>query len=187
MTKTYNVAVVVGSIRKDSVNRKVANALIEIAPSELKLKLIDISQLELFNQDLEETPPTSWVEFKKGIKAADAVLFVTPEHNRSFPAALKNALDIGSRPYGQNVWSGKPAAVISASPGPIGGFGANHHLRQCLVTINVSTMPTPETYIGGAYNLFDETGKLINEGTQKHLEKFAQSFLTWIQKNATSL
>ena len=126
MHKKRDVAVIVGSLRKGSLNRQVANALAELAPATLKLSIIEIGHLPIYNQDGDENPPASWTEFRDRIKAADAVLFVTPEHNRSVPAALKNALDVGSRPYGKNVWSGKPGAVVSASPGSIGGFGANH-------------------------------------------------------------
>jgi len=184
MANPRDVAVFVGSLRKDSINRKVAHALIGLAPSGLKLALVEIGELPLYNQDAENPPPAAWTAFRQRVKAADAVLFVTPEHNRSVPAALKNALDVGSRPYGQSAWSRKPGAVISASPGVIGGFGANHHLRQSLVFLDVPTMQQPEAYIGGADKLFDAQGKLINEGTQKFLQGFLQSFEAWI--NATS-
>src|SRR5579863_9892936 len=172
MDKGCDVAVIVGSLRKDSINRKVASALIELAPSSLKLDIIDIGQLPIYNQDGDGNPPAAWTAFRERIKAADAVLFVTPEHNRSVPAALKNALDVGSRPYGKNAWSGKPGAVVSASPGSIGGFGANHHLRQSLVFLNVPAMAQPEAYIGGADKLFDENANLINDGTRKFLQGF---------------
>ena len=150
MDKTRNVAVIVGSLRKDSINGKVANALAELAPAGMKLSIVDIGHLSIYNQDSYENPPVAWTEFRERIKASDAVLFVTPEHNRSVPAALKNALDIGSRPYGKNAWNGKPGAVVSASPGAIAGFGANHHLRQSLVFLNVPTMAQPEAYLGAA-------------------------------------
>src|SRR5438067_6328840 len=172
MSKVYDVAVLVGSIRRDSFNRKVANALKELAPPELKLSVIEIAGLPLYNQDSDANPPEAFTTFRARIKAADAVLFVTPEHNRSVPAALKNAIDVGSRPYGSSVWSGKPGAVVSASPGAIGGFGANHHLRQSLVFLNVPAMAQPEAYIGGADKLFDANGKLSNNGTRKFLTHF---------------
>jgi chromate reductase len=183
MNKTRNVAVIVGSLRKDSLNRKVANALAELAPAALKLSIIDIGHLPIYNQDDDENPPAAWTEFRERIKAADAVLFVTPEHNRSVPAALKNAIDIGSRPYGKNAWSGKPGAVISASPGSIGGFGANHHLRQSLVFLNIPAMAQPEAYLSHADKLFDANGKLSNEGTRKFLEGFMQAYVSWITAN----
>jgi chromate reductase, NAD(P)H dehydrogenase (quinone) len=150
MVQRIEVAVFIGSLRKASINRMVANALIELAPAELKLSIVEIDQLPLYNQDMEENPPPQWIQLRERIKTAAAVLFVTPEYNRSVPAALKNALDVGSRPYGMNTWSGRPGAVVSASPGAIGGFGANHHLRQSLVFLNVPAMPQPETYIGHA-------------------------------------
>lgn len=184
MSSARDVAVLIGSLRKESINRKVANALVELAPPSLKLEIVEIGQLPLYNQDGDANPPAEWTSFRTRIKAADAVLFVTPEHNRSVPAALKNALDIGSRPYGQSVWSAKPGAVVSASPSAIGGFGANHHLRQSLVFLNVPTMQQPEAYIGGADKLFDVNGKLTNEGTRKFLQSFMQAFATWTDANA---
>ena len=182
-----DVAVIVGSLRKDSINRKVANALIEIAPPELALSMAEIGQLPLYNQDADnDHPPAEWTAFRERIKAAGAVLFVTPEYNRSVPGALKNALDVASRPYGSNRWSGKPGAVVSASPGGIGGFGANHHLRQSLVFLNVPAMQQPEAYIGGADKLFDENAKLVNDGTRKFMQGFLVAFSAWIKANATA-
>ena len=186
MDKVLDVAVIVGSLRRSSLNRQVANSLAELAPATLELNIIDIGHLPIYNQDGDEEPPASWREFRDRIKAADGVLFVTPEHNRSVPAALKNALDVGSRPYGKNVWSGKPGAVVSASPGGIGGFGANHHLRQSLVFLNVPAMAQPEAYIGGADKLFDATGKLANVGTRKFLQGFMQAYAAWITANTRS-
>jgi len=186
MNKICDVAVIVGSLRKDSINRKVANALVELAPAALKLSIIEIGHLPMYNQDGDENPPAAWTQFRERIRAADAVLFVTPEHNRSVPAALKNALDIGSRPYGQSAWSGKPGAVVSASQGAIGGFGANHHLRQSLVFLNVPAMAQPEAYLGGADKLFDAHGKLANDGTRKFLQDFMHAFDAWITANSKS-
>ena len=186
MEKVRDVAVFVGSLRKDSLNRKVANALAELAPPALKLDIVEIGRLPLYNQDEEETPPAAWTAFRKRVKAADAVLFVTPEYNRSVPAPLKNALDVGSRPYGQSVWNEKPGAVVSASPGAIGGFGANHHLRQSLVFLNVPAMQQPEAYIGGADKLFDANGKLTNDGTRAFLQNFLLAFAAWITANSKS-
>lgn len=183
MDKNRDVAVIVGSLRKESFNRKVANALAELAPATLKLNIIEIGQLPIYNQDDDENPPAEWTAFRDRIRAADAVLFATPEHNRSVPAALKNALDVGSRPYGKSAWSGKPGAVVSASPGAIGGFGANHHLRQSLVFLNVPAMAQPEAYIGGADKLFDANGKLVNDGTREFLRSFIQAYDAWIAAN----
>lgn len=181
-----DVAVFVGSLRKDSINRKMANALIECAPSSLKLSIVEIGQLPLYNQDEEKEPPAPWIAFRNRVRPVDAVLFVTPEYNRSVPAPLKNALDVGSRPYGQSVWTGKPGAVLSASPGAVGGFGANHHLRQSLVFLNVPAMQQPEAYIGGADKLFDANGKLTNDSTHKFLQQFMQAFADWIDANTRS-
>ena len=184
MKAVHSVAVLVGSLRKDSINRKLARALVTLAPESLKLQIVEIGELSLYNQDIDASPPAQWTAFRERILAADAVLFVTPEYNRSVPAALKNALDVGSRPYGKSVWSGKPGAIVSASPGAIGAFGANHHLRQSLVFLNVPAMPQPEAYIGGADKLFDPSGQLTNDATRALLQRFMQSFAAWIAANA---
>ena len=184
MNPTHDVAVFVGSLRKESFNRKAAHALAALAPPSLKLQIVEIGQLPLYNQDIEENPPATWVEFRKRVKAADAVLFVTPEYNRSVPGVLKNAIDVGSRPYGQSAWDGKPGAVVSVSPGAIGAFGANQHLRQSLVFLNVPAMQQPEAYVGGAAKLFDADGKLVNDSTREFLQKFMQAFAVWIERNA---
>jgi len=181
MTTTRNVAVLVGSLRKASLNRKMAHALSALAGANLRLQIVEIGDLPFYNEDIEASrPPEAWTVFRKAIAAADAVLFVTPEYNRSVPAVLKNALDVGSRPYGQSVWNGKPGAVISVSPGAIGGFGANHHLRQSLVFLNVPAMAQPEAYVGSAGTLFDENGQITNESTRSFLEGFVKAFTAWI-------
>ncbi|MEY4513002.1 MAG: hypothetical protein RLZZ450_5124 [Pseudomonadota bacterium] len=182
---THQVAVIVGSLRKGSFNRLVAQAIASLSPPELAFTFVEIGDLPLYNQDLEtDAAPAAWQRFRKELKAADAVLFATPEYNRSVSAALKNAIDVGSRPYGQSVYDGKPAAVVSVSPGASGGFGANHHLRQSLVFLNMPTLQQPEAYIGGAGSLFDEAGKLKNESTAKFLSTFASAFASWINKHS---
>lgn len=178
--KKYKIAVVVGSLRKESYNLKTAKVLMKQAPESLEMELLDISDLPMFNEDLEDSPPEQWLEFRKKIKDADGFLFLTPEYNRSVPAVLKNAIDVGSRPYGKNSWDGKPAGIVSVSIGNISGFGANHHLRQSLVFINMPTMAQPEAYIGGAAELFDDNGKLINDSTRDFLKLYMQSFEEWI-------
>ncbi len=183
MSTTRDVAVFVGSLRKESFNRKLANALIAMAPAPLKLEIVEIRQLPLYNQDDDANPPTASAAFKARVQKADAVLFVTPEYNRSVPGILKNAIDIASRPYGKSAWDGKPGAVISVSPGVIGGFGANHHLRQSLVFLNVPAMPQPEAYIGNAAKLFDEAGKLADDLVRDFVSKFLQAFAQWIERN----
>jgi chromate reductase len=175
-----NIAVLVGSLRKGSLNRKMANVLCGLAPDQLKLEIVEIRNLPLYNADLEENPPAEWVQFRDRIRTVDAILFVTPEYNRSVPAGLKNAIDVGSRPYGKSVWDRKPAAVISVSPGAIGGFGANHHLRQSFVFLNMPALQQPEAYIGGAESLFDQEGKLTQESTRKFVLTFLNSFAGWI-------
>jgi chromate reductase len=184
MDKPMNVCVLVGSLRKASLNGMLANALMSLAPSSMKLEKVEIGQLPFFNQDLESgASPVQWTAFRERVKAADAVLFVTPEYNRSVPPALKNALDVGSRPYGSSVWDRKPGAIASCSPSAIGAFGANHHLRQSLVFLNMPTMQQPEAYVGHADKLFDEHGELVNDGTRKFLQAFMQAFANWVETN----
>lgn len=180
---TKKIAVIVGSLRKESYNRKMAMALMAIAPASLKMEIVEIGQLSIYNQDYDDNPPASWVEFRQIIKNFDGVLFVTPEYNRSLPAVLKNAIDIGSRPYGQSVWDGKSCAVVSVSLGTTGGFGANHHLRQSLVFLNMPTMQQPEAYIGNAGNLFDASGKIAEQRTQEYLQKFITAFANWVDRH----
>jgi chromate reductase len=184
---TKKIAVFVGSLRKESFNRKMARALMELAPKSLTLEMVEIGRLPLYNQDYDDegTPPAEYIDFRQRVKSFDGVLFVTPEYNRSVPAVLKNALDVGSRPFGQSVWGGKPGAVVSVSPGAIGGFGANHHLRQSLVFLDIPAMQQPEAYIGSASQLFDEEGKINNEGTRGFLVKFMEAFAAWVEKNTT--
>jgi chromate reductase len=183
MSTTRNVAVFVGSLRKESLNRKLANALIAMAPSSLKLDIVEIGNLPLYNQDHETDPPPAVRDFKQRVAAADAVLFITPEYNRSVPGVLKNAIDVASRPYGQSAWNGKPGAVASVSPGAIGGFGANQHLRQSMVFLNVPMLQQPEAYIGGAGNMFDDKGNIADDTTREFMEKFLQAFSAWIERN----
>jgi chromate reductase, NAD(P)H dehydrogenase (quinone) len=179
------IAVIVGSLRKESFNRKMARALASLAPESLKLEIIEIGGLPLYNQDFDDDPPAAYVEFRKRIQEFDGFLFVTPEYNRSVPGVLKNAIDVGSRPYGKSVWNGKPGAVISVSIGAQGGFGANHHLRQSLVFLNVPTMPQPEAYIGNAASLFDESGNLSNDSTKQFAAKYMQAFAAWVEVNTS--
>jgi chromate reductase len=182
MSKVHTVAVLVGSLRKQSINRKVALALAELAPANLKLNIIEIGDLPLYNEDIDETPPAAYSTFREQVRSSDAVLFVTPEYNRSVPAPLKNAIDVGSRPYGKSAWSGKPGAVISVSPGAVGGFGANHHLRQSLVFLNVPCLQQPEAYLGGAGTFFDESGKLSDK-VQPFLQSFIDAFAGWVEQH----
>ena len=183
MSNARNVAVFVGSLRKESFSRKIANALIAMSPPALKLEIVEIGHLPLYNQDLEADPPQVVREFKQKLETFEAVLFVTPEYNRGVPGSLKNAIDVGSRPYGKSSWSGKPGAVISNSPGAIGGYGANHALRQSLVFLNVPAMAQPEAYIGGVAGMFDAKGALTNDPMREFLQKFLAAFAQWVERN----
>jgi chromate reductase, NAD(P)H dehydrogenase (quinone) len=183
MSKPRDIVVIVGSIRHNSFSGMVAGALAEVAPEGLKLEQVPIAHLQLYNQDLDGDPPQSWQEFKARVRQADGVIFVTPEHNRSVPAALKNALDIASRPYGDNAWAAKPGLVVSQSPGQIGGFGANHHLRQSLAFLDVKAMAQPEIYLSHSAKLFDENGKLTSDSTRDFLAKSMVAFGDWVEAN----
>lgn len=176
------IGVFVGSLRKDSYNKKLAHALIELAPKSLDLEIIEIGNLPFFNQDDEPNPPKSWVKFREILKSLDGFIIVTPEYNRSVPAVLKNALDVGSRPYGQNLWD-MPCAVVSSSIGATGAFGANHHLRQSLVFLNAPCMNQPEVYLSYVNKYFDDAGNINNEDTKKFLANFMEAFAHWVEKN----
>ena len=180
------IAVIVGSLRKESFSRKISKVLMTLSPKTFEMEEVDISELSIYNQDFDDegNTPSSWTVFRKQMEKYDAILFVTPEYNRSVPALLKNALDIGSRPYGKNIWDGKPGAVVSVSPGALSAFGANHHLRQSLVFLNIPTMQQPEAYIGNVATLFDESGALTNERTREFLQKFIDAFVIWVETNA---
>ena len=180
---SVRVALIVGSLRKGSYSRAIGMAMKEIAAPGLDLVPVEIGDLPLYDPDLDnDAPPPAWTRFRDEVAATQAVLFVTPEYNRSIPGALKNALDVGSRPYGHSVWSGKPAAIVSVSPGALGAFGANHHLRQPLVFLNMPTMQQPEAYIGNVADLLDENGKLKKDDTRKFLNSFTDAFAAWIDK-----
>jgi len=184
MSKVYKVAVLVGSLRQASINRRIALALADMAPPSLALEIVEIGDLALYNEDIDGAePPAAYTRFRQEVAAADAVIFVTPEYNRSVPAALKNAIDVGSRPYGKSVFAGKPAAVVSASPGAIGGFGANHHVRQSLVFLDMPCMQQPETYLGNAGSFFNEQGELV-DSTRSFLNKIITTFDNWVARHA---
>jgi chromate reductase len=179
---TIEVAVLVGSLRNGSFSKAVADAIAELAAPRLALKQIEIGDLPLYNPDLDENTPPAWQRLRDDVGAAQAVLFVTPEYNRSVPASLKNAIDIGSRPYGQSVWNNKPAAIVSNSPGMIGGFGANHHLRQSLVFLNMPILQQPEMYLSKIDGSIDGHGKLTGESTLAFLSNFVDAYVAWIER-----
>src|SRR5476651_399378 len=177
------VAVIIGSLRKDAFTRRVAHALQQLQPAGLALEIVEIRDLALYNPDSEESPPAAWVAFRDSVRACDTVIFVTPEYNRSIPGGLKNAIDVGSRPYGKSVWSGKPCGVVSASPGALGGFGANHHLRQCFVFLDMPILPQPEMYVGSVDKLVEPGGKVTSDATRELFTKFLSTFASWIERN----
>ncbi len=181
MPARKKTGVLIGSLRKGSFSRKIAKAVIALAPETLDFEIIEIGGVSFFNQDLEETPPADWVALREKIKACDAILFVTAEYNRSVPGVLKNAIDVASRPYGKNAFDGKPAAIISTSIGAIGGFGANHHLRQSLTFLNMPQLTQPEMYVGHSADVVGEDGTVTDAGTCEYLAKFGKVFAEWVE------
>jgi chromate reductase len=177
-----HIVAVIGSLRRESYTRRVVLALKQLAPS-LSIEEANIGALPLYNEDDDAgTPPPAWQAFRDAVRRADAVLFATPEYNRSVPGVLKNAIDVGSRPYGASVWNGKPAAVVSASPGALGGFGANHHLRQSLVFLDMPVLQQPEMYLARVDKLVDERGQVRSAEAGKFLGEFAVAFEQWIRQ-----
>jgi chromate reductase, NAD(P)H dehydrogenase (quinone) len=182
MGSATNVAVLVGSLRAESLSRKLALNVCARAAPRLECVLLEIGDLPLYNEDLDDSPPAPWERLRQQIRAANAVLFVTPEYNRSIPGVLKNAIDVASRPAGRNSFDGKPAAVISQTPHALGGFGANHTLRQCCVYLNMPIMQQPEAYISGSAKLLDESGKIRSADTGRFLDDFMGAFSAWIAR-----
>jgi NAD(P)H-dependent FMN reductase/ketosteroid isomerase-like protein len=180
VSKPASVAIIVGSLRKASLSRKCANHLIAHAPASLQCRLVEIGNLPLYNEDLDADPPESWTRFRSEVASADALLFVTPEYNRSIPGCLKNAVDVGSRPEGKNLFDGMPAGVVSVTPYKLGAFGANHALRQTFVFLNLLVMQQPEAYVASAGELFDETGALKSDETTTFFDKFLTAFDGWV-------
>lgn len=176
------LGIIIGSLRKESYNRKIAEYMVNQLDSDFEVEILEIGKLALYNEDLDDNPPSEWTDFRKKVKEKDAYLFVSPEYNRSMPAVLKNALDVASRPMQENVWNDKPGAVITASPGAIGGFGSNHHLRQTMTFLNLHIMAQPEAYLGGIDQALDEDGNLTNERTLAFLQKIALEFKKWTDK-----
>lgn len=180
--RKYKIAALVGSLRKESYNRKVAENLIRLAPENIEMDVVKIDQLEHYNEDLDtDTPPEEWTAFREKMKTYDGVFLFTPEYNRSVSGVLKNALDVGSRPYGKSVWDGKPAAVASASMSPLAGAVANHTLRQSLVFLNMPVMQQPEIYIGSAHELFDEHGKAV-ENSATFFKQVIDAYADWVKR-----
>lgn len=178
----HTVAVIVGSLRKESFSLKIANALARLAPPSLKLEIITLHGLSFFNQDLEATPPADWVAFREKIQASDAVLFVTPEYNRSTSGVLKNAIDVASRPYGKSSFLGKPTGIVANSPGPLGGVAAAMHLKSILPGITGPILQQPEIYLNGVGDAFDDKGNLTKEALEKVLKAYIDAFAAWVER-----
>jgi len=182
MAPPRDIAVLVGSLRRESFNRKAALGLARLAPERLSLAIVGIGALPLYDQDLDDDPPAAWTDFRERVRRADGLLFVTPEYNRSVPGVLKNAIDVGSRPYGKSAFANKPGAVISVSPGRYGGFGANHHLRQSCVFLDIPLMQQPEAYLGGVSDAtFGPDGAVEDAAARKLLKRFIDAYADWIE------
>jgi chromate reductase len=178
----HTVAVIVGSLRKESFSLKFANALAKLAPASLKLEIVTLHGLSFYNQDLEANAPADWVAFREKVQASDAVLFVTPEYNRSTSGVMKNAIDVGSRPSGKSSFMGKPTGIISNSPGAIGGMGAAMHLKSILPGISGPIMQQPEIYLNGVGDAFDDKGNLTKEALEKVLKAYIEAFAVWVER-----
>jgi chromate reductase len=178
----YNIVVIAGSLRKDSFSLKIANALAKLAPPSLKLEVTTLNGISFFNQDLEGAPPADWLAFREKLQKSNGVIFVTPEYNRAIPGVLKNAIDVGSRPYGKSSFLGKPVGIVSNSPGPLGGVSAAKTLQNILPGISGPIMGQPETYLNGVGDAFNEKGELTKESLQKVLEQFLAAFAAWVEK-----
>src|SRR5580693_7613921 len=183
MATPYSVAVIVGSLRKDSFSLRIANALVKLAPDTLKLNVVTLHGISFFNQDLEGAPPADWVKFREMLQASDAVLFVTPEYNRAISGVLKNAIDVGSRPYGKSSFNGKPTGIVSNSPGPLGGVSAAKTLQNILPGISGPIMGQPEIYLNGVGDGFDEKGELIKESLQGVLKQYLDAYAAFVEKH----
>src|ERR1700693_5527153 len=172
MASPYNIVVIVGSIRKESFTLKIANTLAKMAPASIKLDVTTLHGISFFNQDLEAAPPADWVAFREKLQKSSGVLFVTPEYNRSIPGVLKNAIDVGSRPYGKSSFLGKPIGIVSNSPGPLGGVNAAKQLQNIMPGISGPIMGQPETYLNGVGDAFDDKGQVSKESLQKVLQQY---------------
>lgn len=183
MNRQLRVATLVGSLRRESYTRRVVNTLRDLAKDRMEIEIVPIAALPMYSEDDDaDAPPVAWRELREQVRNADAVLFATPEYNRSIPGAMKNAIDVGSRPYGASVWGGKPAAVLSVSPGSLGGFGANHHLRQCLTFLDMPVLQQPEVYLGDVSAVMDANGVITRKETVEFLGAFLGAFEHWIRR-----
>lgn len=179
------IGILAGSLRKASFSKQLAKAVVDLAPEGYEFKIISMADLPVYNQDFDEgaTLPPAIEQFRAEMSTVQGVIFITPEYNRSIPGVLKNAIDIGSRPYGKSVWDKKPAAVFSNSPGNIAAFGANHHLRQCLVFLNMPVMQQPEVYLADIGEQFDDDGNVKDESVRDFLKQAVEAYIKWFEKN----
>lgn len=179
------IGIIAGSLRKESFSKKIGKALLAMAPEGFEFKTIRLDDLPIYNQDFDDNNevPEAYTTFREELKKIDGFIFITPEYNRSVPAVLKNALDVGSRPYGKSVWDGKPGAIFSNSPGAVGGFGANHHLRQSFVFLNIPVMQQPEVYLAKINELFDESGTIKEGDTKDFIKKAVDAYIIWFSQN----
>ncbi|MFM0740808.1 NAD(P)H-dependent oxidoreductase [Paraburkholderia xenovorans] len=182
----HHIAVVVGSLRRESFNRQLAQAVISLAPADFTFEFIDIGGLPLYSQDYDADYPEVAKNLKQRVKAADGLLFVTPEYNRSIPGVLKNALDWGSRPWGTNSWGNKPGAVIGTSLGATGTALAQQHLRNVLGYLDVATLAQPEVFIKHDATAINEKGEILNDGTRKFLQSFVDRYVAWVKLHAAA-
>jgi chromate reductase len=182
MATPNSVVVIVGSLRKESFSLKIANALAKLAPDTLKLNVVTLHDISFFNQDLEANPPADWLAFRDKLQKSNGVLFITPEYNRSIPGVLKNAIDVGSRPYGKSSFLGKPIGIISNSPGPLGGVSAAKHLQNILPGISGPIMGQPEIYLNAVGDAFDDKGQCTKESLQKVLQQYIDAFAAFVEK-----
>ena len=183
MTGPHDVVVIVGSLRKASFSLKIANALAKLAPATLKLDVVTLHGISFFNQDLESAPPADWLKFRETLQRSNGVLFITPEYNRSIPGVLKNAIDVGSRPYGKSSFNGKPTGIISNSPGPLGGVSAAKHLQTILPGICGPIMQQPEIYLNGVGDAFNDKGELVKESLQTVFKQYIDAFAAHVEKH----
>jgi chromate reductase, NAD(P)H dehydrogenase (quinone) len=183
MATPYNIVVLVGSLRKESFTLKIAKALSGLAPDTLNLNLVTLHDISFFNQDLEASPPADWLALREKLHNSNGVLFVTPEYNRSIPGVLKNAIDVGSRPYGKSSFLGKPIGIVSNSPGPLGGVSAAKHLQNILPGICGPILGQPEIYLNGVGDAFDDQGELIKESLQAIMKQYIDAFAAFVEKH----
>ena len=183
MATPFNIVVLVGSLRKESFSLKIAKAFAKLAPDTLKLNVVTLNDISFFNQDLEANPPADWLAFRETLQKSDGVLFVTPEYNRSMPGVLKNAIDVGSRPYGKSSFLGKPVGIVSNSPGPLGGVSAAKHLQNVMPGISGSVMGQPEIYLNGVGDAFDDKGELTKEALKTVLKQYIDAYAAFVAKH----